>query len=55
MYLQDWEYLGTEANYIQAYHSAYRDVRKELQRRRNERGCTKRDSYNMRFGGKRSF
>ncbi|CAJ1455174.1 unnamed protein product, partial [Effrenium voratum] len=35
--------------------SAYRDVRKELQRRRNERGYTKRDNYNRPFGGKRTF
>ena len=38
MYLEDREHLETEANYIQAYHSAYRDVRKELQPWRNERG-----------------
>ena len=35
--------------------SAYRDVKKELQRRRNERGYTKRDNYNRPFGGKRTF
>ena len=29
--------------------------RKELQRRRNERGYTKRDNYNRPFGGKRTF
>ncbi|CAJ1458908.1 unnamed protein product [Effrenium voratum] len=55
MYMEDREYSETEANYIQAYHSAYRDVRKELQRRRNERGYTKRDNYNRPFGGKRTF
>ena len=55
LYLEDWEYSETEANYIQAYHSAYRDVRKELQRRRNTRGYTKRDNYNRPFGGKRTF
>ena len=70
MYLEDWQYSEAEANYIQAYRSAYRDVRKELQRRRNERGYTKRgytkrgytkrgytkrDNYNRPFGGKRTF
>ena len=35
---EDKEYTEDEAVYIQAYHSAYADVRRDLQNRRKERG-----------------
>ena len=38
MTFEDREYDEDEATYIQAYHSAYADVRRDLQNRRKERG-----------------
>ena len=40
LYLDDREYDEDEAVAVFAYHSAYRDARRELQKRRNERGYT---------------
>ena len=39
---EDREYDESEAIYIQAYHSAYADVRRDLRDRRKERGFVKR-------------
>ena len=39
---EDREYEEDEAMYIQAYHSAYADVRKDLNTRRKERGFVRR-------------
>ena len=41
MYLEDREYEEDEAIYLQAYHSAYADVRKDMRDRRRERGFIK--------------
>ena len=43
MYVEDREYTEDEAMAVFAYHTAYRDVRKQLQKRRNERGYVRRD------------
>ena len=43
IYFEDRTFNEDEAVEILAYHSAYRDVRKELQKRRNERGYVKRE------------
>ena len=42
LYFEDRNFTENESIEILAYHSAYRDVRKELQKRRNERGFVKR-------------
>ena len=42
MWFEDREYDEDEALYIQAYHTAYQDVRKDLQARRRERGFVQR-------------
>ncbi|CAE7808261.1 GIP, partial [Symbiodinium sp. CCMP2456] len=42
LWFEDKEYDEEEACYIQAYHSAYQDVRKDLQARRKERGFIQR-------------
>ena len=49
---EDREFTEQEAMEIMAYHSAYRDVRKELQKRRNERGYVRRPSVQKGFGKK---
>ena len=41
--MEDREYDESEALAVYAYHNAYRDVRRELQQRRNDRGYTRRD------------
>ena len=41
LYMEDREYDEDEATYLQAYHSAYADVRKDLRDRRRERGFVK--------------
>ena len=46
--MEDREYDEEEALAIYAYSSAYRDVRRELQQRRNERGYTKREGRDAR-------
>ena len=46
---EDREYDESEAIYIQAYHSAYADVRRDLRDRRKERGFVKR-RQSGRFG-----
>ena len=38
IYFEDRVFSEQESMEIMAYHSAYRDVRRELQKRRNERG-----------------
>lgn len=50
IYFEDRNFTENESTEILAYHSAYRDVRKELQKRRNERGFVKRgnDSWRKR-------
>lgn len=49
VYFEDTRmYEEPEAIEIMAYHSAYRDVRKELQKRRNDRGFYKRSPQNRR-------
>eukprot|EP00913_Durusdinium_trenchii_P021790 g20473.t1 len=42
-YLEDREYDETEAIELKAYHLAYRDARKELQERKNERGYVRHE------------
>ena len=43
LFFEDREYEEHEAIELMAYHTAYRDVRRELQKRKNERGfCEKR-------------
>lgn len=42
IYFEDKVFSEQESMEIMAYHSAYRDVRRELQKRRNERGFVKR-------------
>ena len=42
---EDREYEEDEAMFIQAYHSAYADVRKDLNSRRKERGFIRRKNY----------
>lgn len=54
VYFEDREHDEMEAMEIMAYHSAYRDVRRELQKRRNERGAVRRDKGGK-HGGKGSF
>ena len=49
---EDREFTEQEAMEIMAYHSAYRDVRKELQKRRNERGYVRRPTVQKGFGKK---
>ena len=49
---EDREVSEHEAMEILAYHSAYRDVRKELQKRRNERGYVRRPNVQKGFGKK---
>ena len=41
LFLEDRKYDEDEAIYVQAYHSAYADVRKDLRDRRRERGFVK--------------
>ncbi|CAJ1416610.1 unnamed protein product [Effrenium voratum] len=41
-FMEDREYTEEESKYLEAYVSAYRDVRKELQKRRTDRGYTRR-------------
>ncbi|CAJ1399663.1 unnamed protein product [Effrenium voratum] len=41
MLFEDKEYDEVEATWIQAYHTAYKDVRRDLQARRKERGFVK--------------
>ena len=41
MVFEDKEYDELEATWIQAYHTAYKDVRRDLQARRKERGFVK--------------
>ena len=55
IYFEDRTFNEEETVEILAYHSAYRDVRKELQKRRNERGYVKRghDSGSGKGKGKR--
>ena len=43
VYFEDREHDELEAVEIMAYHAAYRDVRRELQKRKNERGYVSRD------------
>ena len=42
IYFEDKVFSEQESMEIMEYHSAYRDVRRELQKRRNERGFVKR-------------
>ena len=42
IWFEDREYDEDEALYVQAYHTAYQDVRKDLQARRKERGFVQR-------------
>ena len=42
MVIEDKEYDELEATWIQAYHTAYKDVRRDLQARRKERGFVRR-------------
>ncbi|CAJ1430752.1 unnamed protein product, partial [Effrenium voratum] len=39
-FMEDREYTEEESKYLEAYVSAYRDVRKELQKRRTDRGTS---------------
>ena len=48
VYVEDRKYDEDEAISVFQYHSAYKDVRKELQRRRNERGYVKRGAQSSR-------
>ena len=41
MLFEDKEFDEVEATWIQAYHTAYKDVRRDLQARRKERGFVK--------------
>ena len=50
-YLEDREYDETEAIELKAYHLAYRDARKELQKRRNERGYVRHGQHRDRDPG----
>ena len=54
VYFEDKTYTENESMEILAYHSAYRDVRKEMQKRRNERGYVKRSNDSGKGRGKRS-
>ena len=56
IYFEDKVFSEQESMEIMAYHSAYRDVRRELQKRRNERGFVKRgrDGTGGKSKGKRS-
>ena len=49
---EEREFSEREAMEIMAYHSAYRDVRKELQKRRHERGYVRRPNVQNGFGKK---
>ena len=51
-YLEDREYDETEAIELKAYHLAYRDARKELQKRRNERGYVRHGQHRDRDPGR---
>ncbi|CAE7894961.1 unnamed protein product, partial [Symbiodinium necroappetens] len=53
LWFEDREYDEDEAVYIQAYHSAYQDVRKDLQARRKERGKGGRGHHMSRSKGDR--
>ena len=57
IYFEDKVFSEQESMEIMAYHSAYRDVRRELQKRRNERGFVKRgrDGAGGKSKGKRSY
>ena len=56
IYFEDKVFSEQESMEIMEYHSAYRDVRRELQKRRNERGFVKRgrDGTGGKSKGKRS-
>ena len=51
-YLEDREYDETEATELKAYHLAYRDARKELQKRKNERGYVRHGQHRDRDPGR---
>ena len=56
VYFEDRTFTENEAMEIMAYHSAYKDVRRELQKRKNERGFVKRGHDSGYKGrGKRPF
>ena len=55
LYFEDRVFSEAETLEIVAYHSAYRDVRKELQKKRNERGFVKRSRDSGKSKGKSGY